>query len=507
MKRITALLLTALMILTALPVLSFAGRFEDVSDGKWYSEGISFCAANEYMAGTSEAIFDRSGSLTRAMFVTILAKLDDADVAEYWGESSFTDVKPGKWYSTSIEWAYQNGLAAGVGEGIFGYKLAVTRAQIATFLYVYAEYVNEKNKADADKQIDVTLRADLTVFKDVDRVPSWAKNAMEWAVASQLFGGVGEGYLDPRGNCTRAQAAVLIRAFVLNFLSDCEHEWTEATCTEMSVCSKCALKNATELGHDIPYHLCINDQKCTRCDYVEVAKDHDVVYETCTTSRYCSVCNVELAPARGHNPYQANCTMASYCMDCNAFVAPALGHTTSYGICSRCNSGVFPTSYDALYYYLNNNGYTFFNDGTRGYYSKGGDSSDKNGYFQRYTYIVPPEKMIYLTVIRKDTITGKSARLRIELPDSNGRYYNFTMTLFDDNQTYGTVSGTLDTETYLQGKFSLKNYSGSEAARTEVMDMTAYMLKYNVPASCQATLNNFELRYHGILGEFGFKNC
>ncbi|MBQ3101204.1 MAG: S-layer homology domain-containing protein [Clostridia bacterium] len=385
MKRITALLLTSLMILAALPMTAFGGRFEDVADGKWYSEGISFCAANGYMAGTSETVFDRNGTLTRAMFMTILAKVDGVDLTEYEGKSRFTDVKTDGWYTSAIEWAAENKLASGIGEGVFGYKNSVTREQISLILYSYAEYFNAERAAvnvlpdipnegplgdssdgdlpesdsavtEPEPMIDTTLRADLSVFTDAGRVHEWAKDAMEWAVACGLFSGVGEGYLDPRGNCTRAQAAVLIRAFVLGFLSDCEHEWSEATCTEMSVCSKCELKNATELGHDFAEHLCTESVKCSRCDAMSEVSEHNLTIATCTDASVCKKCGFENAPAKGHNMAPATCNAPAKCKNCGITSGTAAGHkpngSVTNPVCSACGIQCFVDNTQKLKHYI-----------------------------------------------------------------------------------------------------------------------------------------------------------
>ncbi len=355
MKKLTALLLTALMILSSLPMMSFAGRFEDVAEGKWYSEGTSFCAANGYMARTSDTVFDRSGTLTRAMFMTMLAKIDGVDLTEYEGRSSFTDVKVGSWYTAAIEWAYENEYANGYGNGIFGYKNPITREQIAMMFYTYVKRLNDRNGEDG-KQIDVDQRADLSVFKDADRVHEYAKEPMEWAVACGLFSGVGEGYLDPRGNCTRAQAAVLIRAFVLNFLSDCEHEWSEATCTEMSVCSKCDLKNATELGHDFGDALCTESVKCSRCDVMSEITEHDFTTATCTAASVCKKCGLENAPAKGHSMAPATCTAPSKCTVCGITSGSALGHkpngSVTNPVCSVCGVQCFVDNTHKLKHYI-----------------------------------------------------------------------------------------------------------------------------------------------------------
>ncbi len=488
MKKLIVLLLAVLMIFASVPTMSFAGRFDDVSDGKWYSEGISFCAANGYMTGTSESVFDRNAALTRAMFMTILAKVRGVDLAPYENKTYFNDVKRTGWYTAAIGWASLNGLASGIGDGVFGYKNPVTREQMAVFLYAYAEKVNEDylasvlpegdpdiapdpeytpeesytairnmiaidgshrdigelqsetqemikleddqyyqsytsrthdmryifvsradyeieaewdwmpigtrdeyslenlGKIEEDQSglegielpIDTTLRADLSVFNDADRVHSWAKDQMSWAVACGLFSGVGEDVLDPRGNCTRAQTAVLVRAFVLEFLSDCEHEWVEPNCIQSGYCRFCDLKSVTELGHDIPAHPCDREQKCTRCAYTVKAKEHKYSIATCTKPAICSVCGHQGEAAKGHNfnlenptcttaktcktcyyveksalgheYYPPTCTQNGYCARCN-YTRPALGHTTNHGYCDRCGVGFFKT----IFHYVNYN--------------------------------------------------------------------------------------------------------------------------------------------------------
>lgn len=178
--------------------------FIDVKDGKWYTESILWCYYSGYMAGTSEKVFDYKGNVTRAMFVTILAQIDGTDLSAYEGVSCFIDVAVGKWYSNAIEWAASNGYAAGLAEGYFGRKDNVSREQIALFFYTYSE----KNG------IDVSEKADLSVYTDLGRVHSWALDAMEWAVAKGLIGGTSETTLSPRDSATRAEIALIVKNYV-----------------------------------------------------------------------------------------------------------------------------------------------------------------------------------------------------------------------------------------------------------------------------------------------------
>jgi len=183
--------------------LEMANPFTDVKDGQWYTEGILWCYHSGYMAGVSDTEFGRKQSVTRAMFATILAKIDGSDISGY-SKMSFTDVKPGQWYSNAIEWAASNGYAAGLGEGIFGYKQDVSREQIALFFYTYSS----KNG------IDVSAKADLFAYTDLGRVHSWALDAVQWAVAKGLISGTSETTLSPRDSATRGEIALIVKNYV-----------------------------------------------------------------------------------------------------------------------------------------------------------------------------------------------------------------------------------------------------------------------------------------------------
>ena len=369
MKRVIVLVLCILSVVSAIPFAASASSFSDVADGKWYSEGIEFCYQNGYMAGVSEGVFDRNGTLTRAMFVTILASLDKADTSNYADAAHFTDVKPGKWYSGAVNWAFENALASGIGEGQFGYKNPVTREQIAVFMLAYAEFSN-KNHPERNP-FDVSAREELTAFDDASRIHDWALDGISWAVASGLIGGTSDTTLDPRGFCTRAQAAVIIHSFMRDIeKKECEHVWVAPDCTNEGYCSVCNEKGEAALGHIWVDPDCENDGYCSRCNekgepalgHVWVAPDcssdgycsvcgeksgsavgHDWIAPDCVSAAYCSVCGASGDPALGHDWVAPDCVSDAYCSVCGASGDPALGHDwiaadcISDGYCSRCN--------------------------------------------------------------------------------------------------------------------------------------------------------------------------
>ena len=182
--------------------------FGDVPEGKWFTEGALYCFAKGYMSGTSGTEFSPNVVMNRAMFATILAKIDGAELDGYVG-SSFKDVPEGKWFSKPIEWAFQTGYASGIGNGMFGPNNPVTRETLAQFLYNYSQ----------KKGYDVSESADISGYPDVGTVSGWATNAVKWAIKVGLISGVGVGdevYIQPKANATRAQVAVIVKNYDQN---------------------------------------------------------------------------------------------------------------------------------------------------------------------------------------------------------------------------------------------------------------------------------------------------
>ena len=189
--------------------LHLSSPFIDINDDDktWYTDGVLYCHFNGYMVGTGTVEFNSKGNVNRAMFATILAKIDGAEISEY-AETSFTDVPAGQWYSNAIEWAYRNGYTAGLDRGIFGRKYPVTREQLATFLYTYSE----------KKGYDVSDRADIGAYTDHANVSDYALEAMKWAVSKGVISGTDKRELLPKDSITRAQMAVVIKSFVENII-------------------------------------------------------------------------------------------------------------------------------------------------------------------------------------------------------------------------------------------------------------------------------------------------
>jgi hypothetical protein len=152
--------------------------------------------------GVSETRFDANGTLSRAMLVTVLWRSEGQPVPK--GGSSFSDLDTGKWFSDAVAWAAENGIVQGYADGRFGTDDAVTREQIVTILFRYAAY----------KGMDVSGRADISTFSDAASVPSWAAEAMSWAVSAGLIRGRDDNTISPTDSATRAEFATIIMRFL-----------------------------------------------------------------------------------------------------------------------------------------------------------------------------------------------------------------------------------------------------------------------------------------------------
>ena len=203
MKKVTALIAALLLVFTALPLYAadnaYVAGFKDVTENKWYAEAVAYVSENGLMTGTSETAFSPSVTLTRAMTVQILAQISDADLTAY-TKTGFVDVPAGKWYTASVAWASENGIASGISDDTFGYKNPVTREQLALMICKFAAKYEIVNHLP-------TPIENADGFADADRIHDWAKEGVDWAVKHGIISGMGNNMLDPRGTATRAQAA------------------------------------------------------------------------------------------------------------------------------------------------------------------------------------------------------------------------------------------------------------------------------------------------------------
>ena len=141
------------------------------------------------MTGTSATAFSPDLTTSRAMIMTILARLDGADTAS----------TGGIWYEKGMAWAVQNGVSDGSDP-----EADITREQLAVMLYRYAQ-----RRGGA-----VSASADLSGYADASSVSAWALDALRWAVFEGIITGTTSTTLTPQGHATRAEAATMLMRYL-----------------------------------------------------------------------------------------------------------------------------------------------------------------------------------------------------------------------------------------------------------------------------------------------------
>ena len=182
--------------------------FTDVTKN-WAYPGIQYCVTHGIMGGMGDGTFAPTGTTTRAQIVQILYNLEGTPAVS--GTTPFTDLTA-NWYKPAILWAYQNNVVAGTSPTTFAPDQPVTREQIAVILTQYMFHVLKMERT--------WTPADLSTFPDGANVSSWAKEAMQDAVALGLINGTktpdGLVYLDPQGSAARQQVATILMNFCQN---------------------------------------------------------------------------------------------------------------------------------------------------------------------------------------------------------------------------------------------------------------------------------------------------
>ena len=121
--------------------------FTDVRESDWFYEDVAFAYENGLFAGTSDTTFSPNASMTRAMLVTVLYRLEGQPAVN--GRSGFSDVQYNGYYEDAVTWAADNGIVNGTSASTFSPNANVTREQMAAILYRYAQYKKYNTAASA----------------------------------------------------------------------------------------------------------------------------------------------------------------------------------------------------------------------------------------------------------------------------------------------------------------------------------------------------------------------
>lgn len=185
--------------------------FADTSSSAWYHDAVNYVASVGLLTGYENGNFGTSDSIKRQDFLVILARLDGANLAKYDYNSKLTDVKSNGYYKTAVNWAIEKGITTGYSNGKFGVNDKMTREQLVTFLYRYAQYKGVATSVSANDIESVKAK-----YKDFKKVSEFSQEAIVWAIKNNIISGKDSKTIAPQGDAQRCEVAKIMYNIFLN---------------------------------------------------------------------------------------------------------------------------------------------------------------------------------------------------------------------------------------------------------------------------------------------------
>lgn len=176
--------------------------YKDVNMDDWHYSYVNFAYTYGLFNGTTSTTFSPGASMTRAMFVQVLANLENVDRSAY-ASSRFSDVTDGQWYTAAVEWAAESGIVNGINADRFDPNSLISREQMLVILYNYMKYKGYEIPESQSKS-----------FADENEISSGALEAVQALRGIGIVLGKPNNLFDPKVTATRAEVATIFVRFV-----------------------------------------------------------------------------------------------------------------------------------------------------------------------------------------------------------------------------------------------------------------------------------------------------
>ncbi|MFM9330193.1 S-layer homology domain-containing protein [Paenibacillus mesotrionivorans] len=178
--------------------------FADLA-GHWAAKDTELLATKGIIDGIADNRFAPEGVLTRAEIASLLVRAAGLEEKAL-SAATMNDVRGDDWYAGYVQAAVSAGLIDGYEDGTFRAGAAVTREELAVLLTRALKL--------AGRPAEGTGTA-AAAFTDSTSVSAWAKDAVRTAQVAGLVNGLEDGSFRPQAQATRAEAAVMIKRYLL----------------------------------------------------------------------------------------------------------------------------------------------------------------------------------------------------------------------------------------------------------------------------------------------------
>ena len=172
--------------------------FTDVPKTAWCRSDVEYVWQHGIMKGISTTKFGPDTKMTRAMFVTVLYRMEGSPSVEGMQIPAFTDIGA-KWCYDAIIWAYNAGVTLGKTATTFAPNDSITRAEIVTMVYRYSGSPTVSGVPN---------------FTDAASVGAWARDAIIWATSVGVVNGYTDGSFGPNKTALRSEMAAMLHRYM-----------------------------------------------------------------------------------------------------------------------------------------------------------------------------------------------------------------------------------------------------------------------------------------------------
>lgn len=175
--------------------------YKDVKESQWFYVAVKYVTQKKLFNGTTSKTFEPDTAMTRGMMAMVLYRMSGEEVNEL---STFEDVDKNAYYAQAVAWAQGKGIVNGIGDNKFAPEEIITREQIVTMMYRYAN----------TKEQTIQEEYDMSSYKDSEKISEYAISAFKWACQNNIIDGVDDTTLAPQESAKRAEVAKILMNYM-----------------------------------------------------------------------------------------------------------------------------------------------------------------------------------------------------------------------------------------------------------------------------------------------------
>lgn len=188
---------------------AYAQTYPDVGESDWFYGAVEALSQDGVITGTSDGSFKPYDTVTRAQFAAMLARAVKPPSTRL---EPFDDVLDQDWYQEPVASLYAAGLLSGTSSTTFSAGIGIARQQAASLIMRSLAY---RFQTEPQEGIDLALASDqvdvwLAGFRDRNLIAGAHRTTVANAYRLGVVEGSGDGWFNPLGTLTRAQAAGLM---------------------------------------------------------------------------------------------------------------------------------------------------------------------------------------------------------------------------------------------------------------------------------------------------------